>query len=481
MKQFRLVTILMAGILSACGSRQVETSEAPQPVQTIQVGKPILLGLQDGKCQNGMDSFGELQLEFWDGYQLQPDRFDLSDWQSLDAFSSDLVELMIYGYSELTLLGKQCAERSRPSELMDPFCRNQRLVQSPGEALRICDRPQVYRQGSVEKAALTVAASLDRIIDFFTWVSGQYTLEPLSVLLFPNIQFQTNFEVRNEARISFSITDNAAWGRRGNSRQAESVLYIFPMSEEYVFSRRSFTAPSFWEVPWIMAHEFGHHIFYNVMGPKARRHFGYDFMTTNSAQELPFHYSWKNFQSSASPTEDHQLTALNEAFADLFAHYYRSGNSLEIAHLDCVFQQRDVANPNLNDGRQKSFRELARSVAANDPCTRVASNDVHVQGAVFAHFVAAMIDDSHLGPVDAIDWKGEIWFAHMQGFAKLLDAAVDQPDSIDIWPMAVQALIDVLRDRGFTMGRQQCSLIDQVFGRQFTGFQRMSRYLDLDC
>lgn len=474
----------LVSLVTACGDDKKTSRPPQQVVQTVQIGQAKFPLLADGLCQFGVENLGGFDAYLWDGDDLQPNWVNLNDWSSATSLSSAFVTRTVFRYEELNLVGEQCQDRSRPSELTDPFCRERRSVQNSGELLKICQAPESYDRSSIEGAALTIAASLDGVHDFYQSLPESPSLETLMVLLFPNIEYQTTFNVTDDARISFSITDNAAWGRRGTRTEAENVFYVFPMSREYLNSRRGQANPNFWEVPWIIAHEFAHHIFYNLLGTKARRYFGYDFFHVHEHQEMPYHHVWQQFSNSASAKEDMQLTALNEASADLFAHYFRAEDSREIAQLDCVFQQRDVRSSRLNDDRKKSFVELMTKSSENmEPCRRVADNDVHVQGSIFAHFYDYMLNLSSLSLEFADDenWKAVAWLRFMQDFSVLIESALADGEQIEVWPMAVSSVVNTLNRSGAELNPAQCEWIDFVFGEEYSGSQQMTAYLDLSC
>jgi hypothetical protein len=469
---------LLAPLMISCG-RGDDDDTQPKPVQTIKVGEPDMPRLVDNTCQQGVADLGVYDVTYWDGQDLEMTEIDLGSWSSTQSLTSSLVKGTWFGYAELNMVGEQCQDRLRPSELMDPYCLQTRQLKQRARALKICQNGLEYSRGSIEGAALTVAGVIDEIDDFFTSLGAEHTLKPLIVQLFPNFEYQTTYEVSQGARLNFSVTDNAAWGRSRSRNQVDSVLYVFPMSEEYLQSR-SKGAPYFWEVRWITAHEFGHHAFFNFLGNRSREYFGFELTTLDGPDELAYHSSWQRLKGKATSAENFDLTAINEGFADLFAHYFRSSSTQEMVELDCTFAQRDVASPQLNDGRRKVFANLLMDSRATSRCERVGPDDVHSHGAVFAYFVDRMLE---LPPAELTDptAKAHIWAQYLTAFATSLERQLVADGPVILWPSAVETLLDVFAEKGWLpLSAEQCELVYNTFaGLQTSPRQTVIQVLDL--
>lgn len=480
-----LWSLLLSGglLLQSCGTAERSESPRGQAIQAVQVGEGVFPALSGQVCQQGIDMLGSYDLFLWNGTNLANETIDLGNWTSVPQLSDPLVERMIYGYEELTTIGSQCQNRQTKSEWMDPYCRDRRELVSQGLDLRLCQQLVAMNTFTLEATAITVAGQLEQIQNFYLAAGNFPRLEPLKVFLFPNVAYQTSFPV-DGSYVRFSVTDNAAWGRRLSSERSENILYIFPMSRDYLATRTPDRAIQFWQVPWIMAHEFGHHIFYNFLREKSRQYFGFDFQGVTGTQL--FHQGFA-FRGAATPFEDRNFTSINEGFADLIAHYFRGESTFELTQLACVFRHRDVSSSQLTSKMSKRFTTDWEFDENSTYCDQVDPNAVHVQGSILAYFIDQYWDrllnmGITMQKADVALWKMSMTMDLLDRMAIQLEERIDTEMKLDLWTLTVESAVRQGEAvSGMAPSPGLCQFIDDVFNDYWTYPRTMSEGLGENC
>jgi hypothetical protein len=231
------------------------------------------------------------------------------------------------------------------------------------------------------------------------------------------------------ARIEGHMVDNAAYGRFEN----ESYFVVFPKSQEY--SNRLFGRQTLWNSSYVMAHEFGHHVFYHHVPqwvPKLRS--GDDeaagcFHATprlsaeallktpkkltksrnlaeSSAKLLQVNPMTASTERSSPPFRmdenedaDRMISAINEAFADLFGYYANGAQNGYTQNMGCFEQNREVSSKTFKNSLPKQIDHIHIQMAfvesqVNTPF-RAPSGDLcaldwrdsHILGAVLANYL----------------------------------------------------------------------------------------------
>ncbi len=315
--------------------------------------------------------------------------------------------------------------------------------------VRVCSENPTFTRGSIEATTLSSIASLLNAHEFYNLLETGTTLPHVTVNILPKLSFKIAMKVAQDAQendtsgmlgsvpekmnnkdIKYSLTDNAAWGlsdpttdESGTEIPGMPEFFIFPQSQEAV-SQDWFSSQPLWELPFVLHHEFGHHIFYTFF-PKL-------FTDSYQLKEFSQKLGGNIFMRTGIKPVDHLLSgnyapvtevasAINEGFADLYAQYSLGGTT-DIALVKCMNGTRDVSSKTFYDGVSK---ELSTTVwetfgaeqkeddtgPFNIPnpedinCAKYDFKDSHIIGAVLAHGVYALWEKTNLAKNDALGVK----------------------------------------------------------------------------
>jgi hypothetical protein len=304
--------------------------------------------------------------------------------------------------------------------------------------LGLCN-PQDVPRGFVESSALTTIGLLSKAKQYYDSLASNVSLPKVKINLFPNYHFNIVIKVDEEAvssdqsgtfdsitdesnnkELIYSITDNAAWSPPQEAdvqegTEAESAQFIiFPQSKEAA-TEGWFSGQKLWELPFVLSHEFGHHVFYmhypKLFGSSyglrnyGRQTGGMIFKRTN----IPL---MDRFLFARTATSSSTAVAINESFADLFAHYSLAEET-DISQIKCMQRTRDVTSEELADGVKKSITDSvwdAFSAPAEEEsdepveipspeqidCASYSYSDPHIIGAILAHGVHRMFESANI-------------------------------------------------------------------------------------
>ncbi len=221
-------------------------------------------------------------------------------------------------------------------------------------------------------------------------------------------------------KIQADAVNNAYWTLVPNEETEDDaedtlpVIAVFPHSSKNTDGSADHPSP-LWELPFVLRHEYGHHVFYHSLTPllgSAQVHL------KETLAANPTHHSTRAIsvpsvfarEKGKSPLIDTSFLfgALNEGFADMYA-FYASGLKMPgIEMAPCFVNTRDVASPSLGGVNVKKVftadmidilfnpKSLVKSF---DPSKDAGCNafnvlEIHDLGAVIAHTVDKVFDAS---------------------------------------------------------------------------------------
>lgn len=433
------------GLLLGCN--QEKRDDAVAALGQGRLSKSNVLKMDDGFCAAGLSSLETLSFEYWDGRQLVEDFFS-EEWDSRNRLSSDLVSGFFYGFQESYYIKDSCSSFSNLSSLLSTACIDRIQLESTAKPLKICDAKE-YPESSLEAATLSAAGAMDQMQGFLKKSAPLFEANPVSILMLPDILIHKGGRFPSQ-----SVSDNAAWVLSNRIPGISSHIALYPSSEEYLSSGR----PSFWKVPWVVSHEFGHHLFYQMMPHQTRLAFAYQ---ADIRKGLDFHQNWLMPEATARSVDQVMMASLNEAFSDLLAHYAVGGDSSQIVSLSCQFRQRDPSYAKFNDDAVKSFSRDFDSFTL-DTCKIVNPNDMHTLGSVISYFWDQFIG---LYGVESVEEKGFYLLKVTSRFLNSYDAQDSSRSAIEEF---ILALSKVLRESFGPVNSDQCELVNEVFSDVFT-------------
>lgn len=335
---------------------------------TARSGTPIIYGLQDPNCDenNAVADLGKTKV--WllkkGSSEVSLTEVDLTGISGR-GLESEAIKVALYGSeTKATVSCTVNKDQTKNCRMSDGESKKR------GKPINICRKGGGYDRNSLENVALAMAAAVKPSWDFYKSLghkgSEKGAFEKVTLLVHP--KFEENIIEVGESdlgsldkRVHEIMTDNAFFMLLSDQAKNDTyALVAVPQSVE----RAPRVPIAFWEIPFIFSHEFGHHIF-NKHAP------------------------------SVAPSYLRAVDALNEAFADMFAHLtLESGrHALAGLNVDSDFAiDRDVASPRFANGRSKILNNAVIAAAfanyAHSDGDELANfRDPHILGAVIAYGV----------------------------------------------------------------------------------------------
>lgn len=269
-------------------------------------------------------------------------------------------------------------------------------IHSNGEAVTVCPEESLYAQDTIEGAALNAAYFINKTNAKVSALVPEANIKPVELKISPNIREKyvlldsTGAVMASE---TYYRTDNAYY------EPAANAITFLPHSTSI---RKFGFSMSFWEVPMVASHEYGHHVFESLF---FRNIPSTSIQTLASNKQRGATNCFGHHQKAKPKFDGHQkitaaarkvtisdvVGAYNEGFADLISHYTLSDQERGLAGVKCLEISRDVGSAVLFDGKPKifskealaSFFSTVEEVARG--CEVTQYQDDHVIGAIFAH------------------------------------------------------------------------------------------------
>lgn len=267
--------------------------------------------------------------------------------------------------------------------------------------LKVCPDENEYDQDTIESAALNATYFIHETNSKIKSVFPDLYMSPIILSIGPKVMRSVvtkNWDGELSKDTTY-MTDNALY------TPANASITFLPHSKSL---KENGFIMNFWEVPMVASHEYGHHVFQSIYtGTKAPLECFGD--THSNGNRLN-----KSLGFGREVKQDDVMTAYNEGFADLIAHYSLSQEERDVKGVKCLEVSRDVASPTFYDGKPKIFNEEAmRSFFSSIReftlgCEDASYQDVHVIGAIFAHnvdqFLGKFTNDNDEKLVALVDW-----------------------------------------------------------------------------
>jgi FPC/CPF motif-containing protein YcgG len=307
-------------------------------------------------------------------------------------------------------------------------------VQGERRELKTCSG--LVPAGTVESVALVLKKSVEDSLAFYKKIQESApilklpNMPPVGIGLFPQYKKDVKriektikmdgTQTQNATQTVTIETDNAFYSPFADDTLSPSLyaISVIPQSAE-ARQQGLFNSKGLWEFPVVIHHEYGHHVFQMLFG---------DSTVVSFQSYLDYWQSHRNLHSihGAIGADDHSedphahkeryaflsspgyvFGALNEGFADLFAHYSMK-EAKGLFDISCFKQTRDVLSPVMYGGLPKVWDDAlwretfdinarlgADTVNKSDAspleiCSQPSFDDIHVVGAVIAHTVDAV-------------------------------------------------------------------------------------------
>lgn len=308
-----------------------------------------------------------------------------------------------------------------------------RLDEDP-YTIKVCEQDAtVIPSNTLESVALTSIVTLVRAEQFYSSLSSAMSLKEYVFNVFPNTKTSVYLRLEEdniagiepeedqprEVEIEGSVTDNASWSLSSGDESHSFQISVYPQSQQ-ALEEGLFHGAGLWQIPFVLSHEFGHHIFYHhykksfeqqsmlaLYDPKKLGGLFWTPQTLVTTRQLLLNS--ENPDNPVENTSTHLLEtigAVNESFADLFAHYALNEDS-GLATISGFAKNREVNSSQFSDGKPKRFDRdnlntflagLSDSVdlvplleASEGSAEDYDLADIHIAGAIIAHGVDQLL------------------------------------------------------------------------------------------
>jgi hypothetical protein len=336
--------------------------------------------------------------------------------------SGNYVSVTIVGVSQFE--EKSCFRTAAGS--LNCATESQTLV-SGGRPLYLCKKNHAYSRDSIEGVALATFSTIETAGRFYTEAATDgKKLDPVWQMVLPklNVRYKGRASDGSSLSVLEPKTDNAFWSlARGKTASGGGsmvkVISVLPASTAYQ-AENPVGARGLWELPFVVAHEYGHHVFFgNVPAMQKFYTSQTSIVTEGDDENVPREFRKKLLWHKLSPTAaaataparvvnlSETVVALNEAFADLFAEY-AVGGSENMRAVPGVCTNREVSNANFSYAGKTFPKALDTNVLtlflsnSKQPeadfdaqkCAEVSFQDAHYVGAIYAHGFFDLLKDS---------------------------------------------------------------------------------------
>ena len=268
------------------------------------------------------------------------------------------------------------------------------LKLAKGSSFKVCNKDYSYPNNSIESITLKAEHILTKVHRYYNKLITHNPLGSIQLSVQPKV-----LDVSSEGE-SLPATDNAFFSVFG----AEGPRIVFlPHSKRW--SKKFGEHNTLWNMPGVTAHEYGHFVFHhNLKSTLSTAVFNTRNSCFHNFAEEP-----QNADQSSHSRGNKELIfgALNEGFADIFAHTSLK-NTLDIPFeikIQCLNIDRDLDDGNFSSGTPKkmtasvieTFLDVNSNpkLSSNNPCRETDFTDNHKIGAIIAFGFQEMIKSSN--------------------------------------------------------------------------------------
>lgn len=448
----RSAALLAVCVLPACGleTKHVKNNELVQQMRADEAFADDYF-VDDLACQNekGVSAVGAASVFQWQGDAARPTPYPFNATSGESSLKSGAITASSFGFYQQ----QECKNGETPST-----CSGAARVVKEEKALKICRQGAEYPRLSIEGVALSSLASINTAEAYYHTIPGKSdAILPSKLLVLPTVE-KVILNAKGEVAKRSVTTDNLAYAADfGGS----PVFVVFPKGKRAV-QEGLWVDVNLWEIPWGLAHEFGHHVF--------RTHTGVvDLGETSASAFHPIQSYEPVFDedglslasSERAVTGEDIFGAINEGYADLYAHYVFGARAGLTKGVDCFDVSRDLTSPTFVDGRAKILDKDVIDLFFDNVavpakgCKAPNFQDIHAVGAVVAYGVERLFSVAVSDPTQKA--------ALLLTWAKRMGDAVRGKDAakITFQTLIKEALLTVAPDK--KLSNAQCLVVKEQF------------------
>lgn len=447
------------------------------PAATLRLtpSAPQIASLADGTCQEG-SSVVRLETAHFQQHTslgLTPITRALQGVRTRASLESEAVSKTYYG----RVFERVCDAGGRNDI---EFCVDAKGWHVPYERraenpLRICRDGHTFDRRTYEYSAIASVAHIQHAAARWRDLTGRSPLPPVVLDVLPTYhEIFTNFYADpGVATVDWFVTDNASY----SSGAGEPTITLYP---EDASKPREY--PKFVETPFVLTHEYGHHVHASLGTDSALARLG---LTWNPLQHrvMPRHEGrrgrWKQSDTKRLSLLATMVGGSLEAFADMFWFATSEFDAEGLEILPCVRQTRNPGSDHFDDGQPKRITEAhlgprgdstsqSRALPTwartrQSACGPEPADDPHTIGAIMAHALyrcgeslVSILQDQQRSELQAPKASNDLrarlhlgltlrWFAHWMEQLDAVLAQDDDPVTIVVsWVDAVLAGAEML-------------------------------------
>ncbi len=257
---------------------------------------------------------------------------------------------------------------------------------------------------SYEDVALSSVPGIQAALDAVKAAKPKIKLNPVKFVMGPDYKmiYRTTYKVqgKKKGQLNLAFVNNAFYNG------GTSEIVFLPqgyMGEDKVIP---FGGVPLWKIPMVGAHEYGHHVFREIVGGKALDTASKEFHDKFCWDSRHVHVSGSTKIEKMAGTGE-ILGAYNEGFADLIAYYSLGKEIGSLKGISCMEKAREVDVSEFADGTAKkldfnAYFTFMHGGESPDSCLEPDYTDIHIMGAIFAHHFDQLMEKIGMEPQEKL-------------------------------------------------------------------------------
>ncbi|SMF12554.1 hypothetical protein [Pseudobacteriovorax antillogorgiicola] len=477
--------------------------------ETIYLSKLEVFDRFQKDCSgSAKEDFGLIEVTSYFQEASHVDFRPIPSLRSVGQLSSGAIQKVLVG-QKLQAKGTLYIDSSKRISVQDLGEFNEVEAAKP---LELCDFASLPRE-SLEAQALTTIAHIQSSADFVNGLGRDF--EKVYLNLFPSREITFNIDLASDltgpgTAIEYE-SDNATF----SGKSGVPTITIYPrakVDDEFLSER-------LWNSPFVMAHEYGHHLFgelalwsldsdnRNSIMQRAHFHRKLSHFALKGIEVESDHKHHGNllskktaFQASrATDSSDSWLTgvqstlaSLNEGFADLFGYYSNEQKEGLSTGLSGLQDSRNIESSKI--GRDVKKLTSSRIYAVINQFAENEYSDPHLIGAIYAYGIDQLLNMESLEGDDLAQEKGKAIFAWAEAIGQqlvkvnnLTSFQLQSTDGEWFLKMGLHEFLRVIanddpstEEREYQLSKSQCQLVMETFGPLMTSRLETISFSGLD-
>jgi len=460
---FFLCLVALAATVG-CGKVDTKKRQDPKVVEPNIIGKIAPFStqyfLEDPSCENTltMTRLSSVPVYHWQGNSVRQVRFTFNDLISSNTISSEIIESTSYNYHQRT----ECSKSNGSLR-----CNKTPQIVSKAKFLRLCRANGDYQRQSYEGVALSTIANIDQAYKFYSLMrkglpavtaASRPRMQRLQLLVLPKVE--KVYSVTRNGRLQMESLISSNNLSYISKFLGKPTLVTYPRTT--MNKTQLWNGLNLWEIPWAVAHEFGHHVFMThakIVADASLKHSDTVDLFTQTGR------------GGAQANRQSTVVSINEAFADLFAYYSLAAKPGLTNNLDCFAKNRDVSSVNFADGQKKalSLKVLnefySQTPTSQKSCEQPWFQDPHAIGAIVAYgldrFYSATVGGDH-GEKPALEKSIMLtsWLENLALKFRFFNSSIDLKGMVFL---AIAAESRSNQNLPNSLSRDQCNAVKETF------------------